>query len=40
MDPTQFANQKGLSIQHYLIKMLDRMLEALEKKMYGFSNYG
>ena len=31
IDPSQFANQKGLSIQHYLIKFLDRILEALDK---------
>ena len=31
MDPSQFANQKGLSIQHYLIKFIDRILQALDK---------
>jgi hypothetical protein len=31
MDPSQFANQKGLSIQHYLIKFIDRILEALDQ---------
>ena len=31
LDPTQYANQKGLSIQHYLIKFIDRILEALDK---------
>ena len=31
IDPSQFANQKGISIQHYLIKFLDRILEALDK---------
>ena len=35
LDPSQFANQKGLSIQHYLIKMLDRVLEALDKNSKG-----
>ena len=31
LDPTQYANQKGLSIQHYLVKFIDRILEALDK---------
>ena len=31
IDPSQFANQKGISIQHYLITFLDRILEALDK---------
>jgi hypothetical protein len=31
MDPSLFANQKGLSIQHYLIKFIDRILEALDQ---------
>ena len=30
MDPSQYGNQKGLSIQHYLIKMIDRILSALD----------
>ena len=30
LDPTQYANQKGLSIQHYLIKFIDRILLALD----------
>ena len=30
LDPTQYANQKGLSIQHYLIKLIDRILVALD----------
>ena len=32
LDPSQYANQKGISIQHYLIKFIDRILLALEKK--------
>ena len=32
LDPSQYANQKGISIQHYLIKFLDRILLALDKK--------
>ena len=31
LDPSQYANQPGLSIQHYLIKFIDRILEALDK---------
>ena len=31
LDPQQFANQKGLSIQHYLIAMLDKILAAVDK---------
>ena len=30
LDPSQFANQKGIGINHYLINMLDRILVALE----------
>ena len=30
LDPSQFANQKGLSVQHYLIKFIDRILLALD----------
>ena len=26
MDPTQFGNQYGLSIQHYLVKMIHKIL--------------
>ena len=31
LDPSQFANQKGLSIQHYLVKFLDRILSSLDR---------
>ena len=30
MDPTQYGNQKGISIQHYLIKMIHRILTVLD----------
>ena len=30
MDPAQYGNQKGISFQHYLIKMIHRILEALD----------
>ena len=31
LDPSQYANQKGLSIQHYLVKFLDRVLSSLDR---------
>ena len=31
IDPSQYANQKGLSIQHYLHKMIDKILVSVEK---------
>ena len=31
IDPSQYANQKGLSIQHYLIKFLDRILQSIDQ---------
>ena len=34
-DPTQFGNQKGVSIQHYLIQMVDRILTALDNNSKG-----
>ena len=30
MDPSQFGNQKGISIQHFLIKMVHRILSVLD----------
>ena len=30
IDPAQFANQKGLSIQHYLVKMIDKILQSVD----------
>ena len=35
MDPSQYGNKKGISIQHYLIKMLDRILSALDNNRKG-----
>ena len=35
MDPSQLGNQKGLSIQHYLIQMLHRILSALDNNSKG-----
>ena len=37
MDPSQYANQKGLSTQHYLIKMINRILSTLDKSSKGAS---
>ena len=31
LDPGQFLNQKGVSVQHYLIQMINRILTELEK---------
>ena len=31
IDPSQYANQKGLSIQHYLVRIIDKILEAVDK---------
>ena len=30
-DPSQYGNSKGVSTQHYLIKMVDRILTVLDK---------
>ena len=30
MDPAQYGNSKGISIQHYLIKMVNKILSAVE----------
>ena len=30
IDPSQFANQKGLSIQHYLDKMIDKNVKSVD----------
>ena len=30
MDPFQYGNQRGISIQHYLIKMVQRILTVLD----------
>ena len=30
IDPAQFANQKGLSIQHYLVKMIDKISQSVD----------
>ena len=35
MDPAQFGNQRGISVQHYLIQMLHRVLTALDNNSRG-----
>ena len=35
LDPAQFGNQKGISIQHYLIQMLHRILSMLDNNSKG-----
>ena len=30
-DPSQYGNEKGISTQHYLIKMIDRVLTCLDR---------
>ena len=30
IDPSQYANQKGLSIQHYIVQVIDKILVSLE----------
>ena len=35
LDPSQFVNQEGLSIQLYLIKLIDKILSAVDKNSKG-----
>ena len=35
LDPAQFGNQRGISIQHYLIQMLQRILSTLDNNSKG-----
>ena len=35
LDPSQFGNQKGLGIQHYLIKIIHKILSTLDKNSKG-----
>ena len=37
IDPSQFANQKGLGIQHYLVKTIDKILKSVDKNSKGES---
>ena len=38
LDPKQYANQKGLSLQHYLIDMINRILADTDKNSEGQIN--
>ena len=38
LDKAQFGNQKGIGIQHYLVKMLHKILEALDTNSKGDRN--
>ena len=38
LDPSQFGNQKHKSIQHYLVRMIHRILTSLDKNMKGEVN--
>ena len=38
LDPSQYANQRGLSLQHYLIKMIDRILSETDNRSKGEVN--
>ena len=38
LDPTQFGNQKHLSIQHYLIRLMDRIVTNVDKNSKGEVN--
>ena len=33
LDPSQYGNEKGISVQHYLINMLHKILTTLDKNM-------
>ena len=35
MDPSQYGNRKGVSIQHYLVKMINQILTALDNSNHG-----
>ena len=35
LDPSQFGNQRGISIQHYLIQMVHKILSALDNNIKG-----
>lgn len=38
LDPAQYANQKGISLQHYLIKMIDKILSDTDNNSVGEVN--
>ena len=38
LDPAQYANQKGISLQHYLVKMVDKILTDTDNNSTGEVN--
>ena len=38
LDPAQYANQKGISLQHYLINMIDKILSDTDNNSRGEIN--
>ena len=38
LDPSQFANQKGISLQHYLIQMISKILSDTDNNAKGEVN--
>ena len=38
LDPSQYANQKGLSLQHYLIQMINKILIDTDNNSKGIVN--
>ena len=38
LDPAQYANQKGISLQHYLVKMIDKVLSDTDNNSRGEVN--
>ena len=38
LDPSQYANQKGVSLQHYLIKMINVILSDTDNSSKGEAN--
>ena len=39
-DPKQYGNEKGLSIKHYLVKMIDKILKSVDKNAIKEKNAG
>ena len=38
IDPSQYSNQKGISLQYYLIKKINKILEDTDKNSRGVIN--
>ena len=39
-DPSQYGNEKQISAQHYLIKMINRILTAVDRSICSFGDNG